>query len=169
MITIPDHSLQTLRKIVLEKADTVVLMLTDEENYQLCEKIFENFGIRNVIVRIHDRTIAEKFTRLGALIVDPNTAIVSLLDHLVRSPVATSLLLGMEDGQDVSDFVLRNPQYNGMALRDLRLPLDTLILSIHRDNQTIISHGYTRLKLGDELTVIGSPDSLVELSLLFEN
>jgi Trk K+ transport system NAD-binding subunit/Kef-type K+ transport system membrane component KefB len=169
MLTVHDHSLQTLRNIELQKADTVILMVTDEENYKLCEKIYENFGIRNVIVRLHNRGNAEKFRALGALIVDPNTAIVSLLDHFVRSPMATSLLLGTDDGQDVEDIVLRNPLYNGMALRDLRLPLDTLVLSVHRDGHTIISHGYTRLKVGDELTVLGSPESLAELNLLFED
>ena len=169
VIAVPDHSLETLEKINLKKADTVVLMLTDEENFRLCERIYEHFGTKHVIVRLHDRANAEKFTALGALIFDPNAAMISLLDHFVRSPGAISLLLGTEDGQDVADLVVRNPQYNGIALRDLYLPSDTLVLSIHRDGQTIISHGYTRLKVGDEVTVLGSPESLAELSLLFEN
>ncbi|HLF90108.1 MAG TPA: cation:proton antiporter [Anaerolineales bacterium] len=168
IVRVPDHSLETLQRLEMAKADSIVLMLSDEENHQLCEKIYENFGTRDIVVRLNDRNFQERFNDLGALIVNPTTAIVSLLDHLVRSPVAASLLLGTGDGQDVVDVEVGNPVLNGVALRDLRLPLDTLILSVHRDGQTLISHGYTRLKLGDEVTVLGSEESLEEIYLLFE-
>jgi Trk K+ transport system NAD-binding subunit len=87
---------------------------------------------------------------------------------MVRSPVATSLLLGMEVDQDIVDIELRNPNLDGITLRDLRLPLDTLIQSIHRNGHMIISHGYTHLELGDRVTVVGSVESLEEVMLHFE-
>jgi len=40
-----------------------------------------------------------------------------------------------------------------------------LLLEISRDGQGIVPHGYTRLRLGDELTIVGKPDSLREVSL----
>ncbi len=56
-----------------------------------------------------------------------------------------------------------------MALqRDLRLPSDTLILAVKRKGQMLISHGYTRLRRGDIVTVVGSMESLEDLSLRFE-
>ena len=79
---------------------------------------------------------------IGALIVDPSTAMVSLFDHLVRSPVATSMLLGMEEGQDIIDIEVRDPSLDGVALRDLRLPDDVLILSVQRDGHV---HHFSRL------------------------
>ncbi len=41
------------------------------------------------------------------------------------------------------------------------------ILSIKRKNQVILTHGYTRLRLGDIVTVIGSHESLEKMSLDF--
>ena len=118
-----------------------------------------------MVVRLNDRSNFEKFHALGALIIDPATVMVGLLEQFVRSPSAASLLLGMEEGQDVVDIELRNPALNGIALRELQLPLDTLVLSVHRKGDTIISHGYTQLELGDRVTIVGKSSSLEEVML----
>jgi Trk K+ transport system NAD-binding subunit len=140
-------------------------MLSDDENYAICEMLYEHFGTETVVVRLNDRTNFERFHALGALIVDPATAMVGLLEQFVRSPSAASLLLGMEEGQDIMDVELRNPALHGVALRELQLPLDTLVLSVHRKGHTIISHGYTQLELGDRVTIVGKSSSLEEVSL----
>jgi Trk K+ transport system NAD-binding subunit len=33
----------------------------------------------------------------------------------------------------------------------------------------LLSHGYTRLELGDEVTIVGSPESLEEVQWQFES
>jgi Trk K+ transport system NAD-binding subunit len=165
---VTNWDLETLRKLDLSRADSVVTLLTDEENYQLCEMIYEHFGTKTVVVQLNNRENAVRFHELGALIVEPQTAVVSLLEHFVRSPVGASLLLGMEDGQGVIDIEVRNPDIHGLTLRELRLPLDVLVLSVSRGNRTIISHGYTRLRLGDKVTMVGSADKLDEVILRFD-
>ena len=100
--------------------------------------------------------------------VDPSTAIVSLMDHFVRSPQATSLLLGMQKGQDTIDLEVLKPNLHGLSLRDIRFPADIIILSIRRKGQMIISHGYTRLRRGDWVTMVGSDQSLEKMTLLFD-
>ncbi len=167
ILPIPDLSLDTLRQLGTRNAEAVVVMLSDDENYRICELVYEHFGVENLVVRLNDMANFERFHELDALIVDPGTAIVSLLDQMVRSPVATSLLLGMDEEQTIVDIELRNPNLHGVALRDLRLPLDTLIQSVQRDGNMIISHGYTRLALGDRITVVGSRKSLEEVMRRF--
>ncbi len=143
-------------------------MLNDEKNYQLAEIIYENIGTANVVVRLNKRENFDKFHQLGTLIIEPATAMVSLLDHFVRSPNATSLLLGMDKGQDSMDIEIRNEDIHGMRLRDLRLPSDVLVLSVKRKGQLLVSHGYTRLRLGDIMTLVGSETSLEELKFKFD-
>jgi len=164
----PELNLDTLHQLDAEHADAIIMLLSDEENYRICELAYEHFGTENLVVRLNARANFDRFHELDALIVDPSTAIVSLLDHLVRSPVATSLLLGMEENQDTVDIEVRDPNLHGVALRDIRIPLDTLILAVHRNGHTLISHGYTRLELGDRVTVVGSLTSLDEVMLRFE-
>ena len=165
LVPINDHSLESLNKLDALHADAAVLMLSDEENYTICEMLYEHFGTETVVVRLNDRANFERFHALGALIIDPATVMVGLLEQFVRSPSAASLLLGMEEGQDVVDIELRNPALHGILLRELQLPLDTLVLSIHRDGHTIISHGYTKLEMGDRVTIVGKNSSLEEVML----
>ncbi len=161
-------SQENLEGLETQLSEAVVLMLTDDENLELAELIYQKFGVKDVVVRLNHRYNFQKFHDLGTLIVEPSTAIVSLLDHFVRSPQAASLLLGMQEGQDSLDLEVLNSNLHGMALRDLRLPADVILLSILRSGQMIITHGYTRLRLGDIITVVGSKKSLNELSLRFD-
>jgi len=165
---IEDLSLETLEELDAGRVEAIVTMLQDDENLAICEMAYENFGTKDLIVRLNHRNNMEKFHSLGCLIVDPHTAMVSLMDHLVRSPQAASLLLGMEKDQDTMDLEVLNPNLHGIPLRDLRLPSDIIILSVKRHDQMIISHGYTRLRIGDTVTMVGSVESLDNVSLRFE-
>lgn len=168
VLEVPNYSRETLQELGASKAEAIITMLSDEENYALCETVYEHFGTKNLVVRLNDRANFERFHELGALIVEPSTAIVSLLDHFVRSPSATSLFLGLEEGQDVMEMMVGNKRLDGLALRDLRLPAGTIILSLKRDDHTIISHGYTRLRLGDVITAVGEEQALMQLALRVE-
>jgi len=160
---------EDLENAKADHAEAVVCMLSDTENYKICKTAYERFGTKDIVVRLEDRNYFNRFHKLGALIVEPSMAIVSLLDHFVRSPVATSLLLGMEQDQDTVDIEIQNADLYGIALRDLRLPADIIILSIKRAGQMLISHGYTRLRKGDIVTVVGSVESIEKVTLRFED
>jgi Trk K+ transport system NAD-binding subunit/Kef-type K+ transport system membrane component KefB len=164
---IDEISEEEFKKLDIKKADALVCLLTDYENYRICELAYQKIGIKKLVVRLNDRNNIERFLQLDAKIVDPSTAIVRLLDHFVRSPLAASLLLGFEKGQDSIDIELRNPDLHGLAIRDLRLPGEIIVLSIKRGGQMLISHGYTRLRIGDVITMVGSKASLDEVNLKF--
>ncbi len=166
---VPDITSDALERLNMGSAESVVLMLSDDENYAICELIYEHFGVDNVIVRLQDRTNFDKFHELGALVVEPGTAMVSLLDQFVRSPFAASLLLGMDPDEDFMELEVHNPDLSGVAIRDIHFPHDVLILSISRKGHRLLSHGYTHLEIGDHVTVVGSPDSLAEVEVKFES
>jgi Trk K+ transport system NAD-binding subunit len=165
---LPEISGDALRSLNTDRAESVVLMLSDEDNYKICELIYEQFGVKNVVVRLQDHTNREKFHELGALVVEPGTAMVSLLDQFVRSPFAASLLLGMDPAEVFMEIEMNNLDLNGVAIRDIHFPHDVLILAIARKGNRLVSHGYTRLEFGDHITVVGSPDSLAEVQVKFE-
>ncbi len=168
VVILRETSEAALQEIEMGAAEAAVLMMDDDHNYELCELIYEKFGTKDVVVRLENRGNFDKFHELGALIVEPSTAIVSLLDHFVRSPMAASLLLGMDEAQDTIDLEVLDPQLHGVYLRNLRLPSDVIILSITRGGHMIISHGYTRLRQGDIVTLVGSKESLDKVTLMFD-
>lgn len=164
-----DVTPEALDALEIKKVDVIVAMLDDETNYRLCELVYEHVGTAHVVARLYDQVNLARFQALGVLTIHPNAAIINLLDHCVRSPSATALLLGQEVNQDVIEVIVGNQALQGVALRDLSLPVDTLILSIRRHGEILLSHGYTRLEVGDEVTVVGSPASLEEVQWLFES
>lgn len=167
VVPLPDYSLATLRDIGAGGVGAIVSMLSDEENFRISEMAFENFGNANLVVQLNDRANHAGFRGLGAFVVAPSTAIISLLDHYVRSPSAVSLLLGMETGHDIIDMVVHNQGLRWVPLRDMRFPRDILILSLTRDGTVQKVSGYTNFQEGDLVTVSGTLESLKEVSLRF--
>lgn len=168
VVYLPEITLNSLALIKSAEADAFITLKTDEENFKICELAYEHFGTPEIVVRLNKRENFKKFHDLGALIVEPSTAIVSLMDHFVRSPIATSLLLGLEENQDTADITVGNPDLKGIALRSLHLPSDILIIATRRRGHNIISTGYTRLRMGDVLTIVGSIESIENVRLRFE-
>jgi Trk K+ transport system NAD-binding subunit len=75
----------------------------------------------------------------------------------------------MDSDQDTIDIEIRNKDIHGIRLRDLRLPSDVLVLSVKRKGQLLVSHGYTRLRLGDVITLVGADESLQKLKFKFDS
>ncbi|MBL6960584.1 MAG: cation:proton antiporter [Anaerolineales bacterium] len=168
LILLSAIDLENLVSIDAHKADAVVAMLSDEENYQLCELFYENYGTETLVVRLNDISDQDRFNNLGVLTVNPGTATVHLLDQFARSPDAASLLLDIESDHQMQDVYVLDPNMHGIPLRDLRLPHDLRIVAIHRHGHDIISTGYTRLRVGDKVTIIGSPESIEAAILKLE-
>lgn len=156
---------------LLAGVDALVVMLDDDEaNFHACEIAYEQFGIRNMIVRLQDMSKREQFSAIGVRVIDPASAMIGLLDHYVRTPEATELLLHITPGAndfDITQVTVTDQDVSGVLLRDLRLPADVLVLEIKRKGQTIVPHGYTKINLKDEVTFVGKPESLKQVTLQF--
>jgi len=170
IVSIDDISLDSFKNLHLENADVIVCMMSDEENLKVSELVYEHIGTKDIIVRYNgSRSFLEKFNSLGVRVMDPSSAMINLLDHFVRSPNATSILLGLDTSQDSIDVEIRNKDIHGMTLRDLRFPTDVIVLSVIRKGQVIISHGYTRLRMGDIVTLVGTSESVENVRFKLES
>jgi len=170
VVSIDDISLKSIKNLQLENADVIVCLMSDKENFEVAELIYEHVGTKDIIVRYNgSRHFLEKFNDLGVRVMDPSSAMVNLLDHFVRSPNATSILLGLDTTQDSIDVEIINKDIHGMTLRDLRFPTDVIVLSVVRKGQVIISHGYTRLRLGDIVTLVGTTESVENVRFKLES
>jgi Trk K+ transport system NAD-binding subunit len=69
-------------------------MLPDDDlNLRFCELAYEVYGVNRIIVRLNDYASVEEFQSLDAIVVYPSSAMVHLLDNLVRAPQLASYLL----------------------------------------------------------------------------
>jgi len=165
VISIDSIDMEVMNQLNASKAEASLLLLSDEKNFKIAELLYEHFGTREVIVRINDRSNYDKFKELNCYVVDPANAMINLLMQYVKSPHSASLLLGELKGQSSLDIEIRDITIVGKYLKNLHLPADVIVLSIERRGQIIITHGYTKLELGDIMTVVGSEESLEMLNL----
>ncbi len=167
VVPIDNIDLEVLKNLKTDKIEAALLLLDDEKNLKIAELLYEHFGTREVIVRITDRNKYNKFKELNCYVIDPSKAMINLMMQYIKSPHTATLLLGELKGQSSADIELRDTNIVGKYLRELQLPSDVLILSIKRKDQIIITHGFTKLELGDIMTVVGSEKSLEEVELKF--
>ena len=160
---IPDISLETLKSIAIDKADRVLCLLSDQHNYELTERLYEDVGTNKIIVRLEDDGLAQKFEELGALVLQPSLALISLMDHMLRAPNTTQFLLGIDNDQDTLDIPIHNKDISGLSIRELQVPQSVVILSIKRGGDSMVPHGYSKLRFGDVLAVAGPHDEIYKL------
>lgn len=161
------HTVNTaeLTNLISPEVDAVVAMLdNDTDNLNAIEMAFKS-NVPRLIVRPNDLNSAPQFTELGALIVDPTSAMVNMLEQTVRSPQSAAILLHQDSGREVVQLTVNNRDVDGMLLRDLRLPTGVLLLDVVRDGNVILPNGYTRLRLKDDVTIVGREDGLNEAML----
>jgi len=155
----------TLGGLVSSATDALVATLGDDDaNYQACLLGFEKFGVGRLVVRLNDLSWSDRFAELGALVVEPASAMVNLLDQFVRVPQLATLLLHRDPHQAVIQITVADPDIDGMPLRELRLPSDVRVLGITRDGHPIVPQGYTVLRRNDEVTLVGEQEHLEQVA-----
>jgi len=157
---VEEVNLKTLKKLNFASADSVVIFRKEDIAFEISELIYEHFGTPNIIVVLESHTDARRFKEIGVTVVAPTAALIALLEHYVRSPQATSILLGLQETRETEDIEVLADDIHGRALRDLHFPVGILILSVKRKKETILPKGFTRLRKHDVVTVVGSHEQI---------
>lgn len=162
---LPQLTEENLRTLISPQVDALVAMLpNDEDNLLLCN-VASRRNVSRLVARPTALSSIEDFTSLGALVVDPTSAMVNLLEQTVRAPHTAAVLLHQDPSREMVQITISNPDVDGALVRDLRLPTDVLFMDVSRDGNVILPNGYTRLHLRDEVTLVGRQESLDEVML----
>lgn len=165
---IPAIEKQYLAQLISSHTDALVTLLeSDDENLHACEVAYQEYGVTRLVARMNEQTNVPEFEELGVQIVDPTSAMVSLFDQFVRSPHTASLFMHKDPQYDVRQITVTDRDIDGRLLRDLRLPDDVLILEINRNKQAIVPNGHTAIRHGDDVTLVGKPSGLEEVTHRF--
>ena len=152
----------------LDLADTIVVTLSDtDRNRHICHVARTRYGIGHIVTLVRETNRLVEFETLNVTVFNPSLDQAALLSLLARNPDIYELLTRTDDNKEVSEVWLYNPLYDDMALREIVLPGDVLILSIRRAGEFIVPRGNTQLEYGDHLTLVGTFDHLHEARALF--
>lgn len=165
-VLIPDVGDETLAGLIDVETAAIVAMLPDDDaNVRALRFAFERHGVERLVARPAGGSHAAAFTDLGVFVVDPGSAMVTLLEQAVQAPQSVALLLRRDPDREVSQITVTNPDLDGVPLRDLRLPLDVLVLEVRRGDSTVLAQGSTVFHVGDDVTLVADRDSVEEVRL----
>jgi CPA2 family monovalent cation:H+ antiporter-2 len=150
-----------LGRIGAERARALIdLTHTNQATLDLCRLASERFEIPIVISRIGDVDLVPQLQAMGVKVVQPALATAMALEGALRYPTVFDVLVHESPEVEVGEVILANASLVNLRVREVRLPGNALIVSLERDATIMVPHGDTKLKMGDRIDLIGSPDAV---------
>ena len=163
---IPDFYLSTLENKKVFETDILVVATGDEEkNFEVAKKGKE-LGIERVIARVDKPVLIDYLRKIGVDVFSIFLSTQMIVRALIESPSVVNLFSRQENG--LYEIDIKNPQFDGLRLREFPYLGDTVFVRIFRRNEAIIPHGDTRLHVGDRIVVTGSLEHVQKLRTFFE-
>lgn len=131
----------------------------DDTNLAIC-RAAQPLQMPLVMAQVQSVQNNAAFRSIGAHPVNPALAAVSVFEGLLTNPGALSLLTEENATLTLSEMVVANAALDGQPLRDIQLPHDALVIMVIRRGERLIARGDTQLRIGDVVTVVGSPFAL---------
>ncbi len=154
---------ETLINLDINKTRTLITTTDkDDFNISICLTARNTFGVRHLMSIVNSPENEEMFYNQK---IEPVNKIVSTVGNIVNrliAPDALAMLSGQEEEIRIADVWLTNTAFNGIPLNTIKLPGDTLVVHIKREQEAIIPHGSTIIYLNDHLTLAGTPKFVIE-------
>lgn len=170
-IILGDGSLiETLKSAQIEHADTLIAVTgKDEDNLITCQLAKKLFKVKRTVARVNNPKNAEVLKQLG---VDIPVSSTDHIARLIEREIDTSAirqLIALERGEaSLSEMCIPHSfKHHGVKLSDLRLPEESVIVSITRDGNLIIPRGNTQVLSDDKIIIIAKNKVLHEIGRVF--
>jgi trk/ktr system potassium uptake protein len=149
----------------------VVVAVTgdDEDNLVICQVAKRRFDVPRVIARINNPKNEAIFRLLGIdLTVSSTDLILSAIEQEIPEQALVPLLRLRHADVEVVDITLpKDSSLDGVALRELRLPPESLVAFVIRGGDSIFPTGTTTLRAGDEILALTRPKHEEDLRQVF--
>jgi len=147
---------ETLAAAGLFDKDVVVLATADDGVNLTLAREATSRGAARVIARVENPDRLDEAgneTPPDVQLLSSLYATRTLMKAVIEHPSAVKLITQHDDS--IQEAELRNPAYDGVALRSLPFLGDVLVMRIYRGDAFVVPHGNTEIKLGDRLLMSG--------------
>jgi Kef-type K+ transport system membrane component KefB/Trk K+ transport system NAD-binding subunit len=157
-----------LKELKAEKAAALVSVIDDPGlNVKFCRMASDLFGIPVIVARADSPAVLSELRTLGVRAIQPALATVLALEGALRFPAAFDMLSEHRGNMEIGEAIIRNRRFAGKAVHTLRLPGNTLVMGIRRENNFIVPRGDTILQYGDILMLVGKIEDVEEARKIF--
>ena len=158
-----------LQEAGIEHADVLAAVTgEDEDNLIICQLAKERFNIQRTVGRVNNPDNEHTFSELGIDVpVDSTKLIAKVIEEEVSFSDFVNLMSFKRGKLTIVrvDLPADSPVIN-KEVRDVKLPADSVLVSILRGEEVIVPKGNTVLKSGDDIiaiTSIGNEPQLLNL------
>ncbi len=166
-------TMSILEKAGIRQADIIIAMTgVDEVNMIAC-MIAGQFGIDKKIARIRNpeyirnKELLKKQIGID-FVINPEIATAKQIVNLLESPINVAQIEEFAGGK-VQLFELRVKEGSSFVdkkLKDLNLGYPFLVIAIYRDDEIIIPHGEERIRLSDNVYILGGREHFSNLDTI---
>ncbi len=162
---------QELLKEGLDRADLVISVTNSDTVNILSALLAKHYGAGRVIIRVDRPDFIPLLQPLGIDKALSSRLVTSdQILRFVKSSRIFSITSFLETQAEVEEIEVppKKPFTEGIKIRELHLPEDTILGAIYRDGQVIIPSGETVVRTGDILVIIGLRKGLSRVEKIFE-
>lgn len=138
---------------------------SDQDNLVACQLAQREFGVQKVIARANDPRNLPVLRTLGTEIVVSSTEIITNLIEQQVDMAEMRLLATLNKGRAAICAVTlpKNTRLRGVALKNLKLPNGSLVISVVRGEKMVVPNGETIFQPLDEIVAVCEGDSQAKL------
>lgn len=154
------------------RADVVVAVTgEDEDNMVVCQMAKTMWNVERVLARVNDPDHEEIFRKIG---IDETVSATGIIFSLLEQQISPDVMLpigalGRGDIEIVEVELGHRSPIVGKRVRDIKLPEQTNIVWILRNDQGLLVSGDTELITGDLIVALVPRANAEQLRLLFEH
>lgn len=158
-----------LEEAGIDRADVVAAVTGgDEDNLVICQLAKQRYNVKRAVGRVNNPENEHTFSELG---VDIPIEATSIIAKIIEEEVSFSDFVNLMSFKRGKLAIVRvdlpadSPVIN-KEVKDIRLPADSVLVSIVRGEEVIVPRGNTVMKQGDDviaLTIIGNEPQLLTL------
>lgn len=128
----------------------------DEDNLIACQLAKKRFGVPKTVARVNNPKNVQVMRKLGVDIpISSTDNIARLLEREVDTADIKQLISLNRGEATLSELEIpKNYERNGVKLSELELPMESVVVSISREDELIIPRGNTEIRAGDKMIVI---------------
>ncbi len=155
---------------LLTGSDLLITSTGNQELNLITSMYAKKMGIARAIALVQTKTYQRIGEELGIdVTISVNNVLVNSIMKLVRRGDVRSLYPISGSPFEIIEFRIKdNSVLSGKAISSLRLPKNTLVILVLREETSIIPHGGLEIRSGDHLFLVTRSDTVNRLESLFD-
>lgn len=155
----------------LENHDLIITTTANQELNVLAAIYAKTYGIKRSIALVNKYNYMTLANRLGVdVIISPKNSVVSAVLKIVRRGRVRSVASLFGGQAEVIESTVEDAsRMAGRRIEELKLPEESLIVSVRRDGESLLPRGDLVVQDADRLTIIARTDAIGRVEELFDS